>query len=241
MFKAAIILTGMITAGAVSAAEPVHVAIYRGPAGCEGCSEAVQRAFERIGADYLIEYVGPDELLDVEDVNTQSFDIYVQPGGGQDIPAALDSIGDDGAAAIKDFVADGGKYLGLCMGAYLASASNLGLIADDLDSEVGREGFPVTTIADASVSVTWNGDDDQVFFQDGPYLLDHEGELGFHTIATYENGDIAAARYAFGDGTVVLSGPHPEAESEWFIAADLPLDSMPRGDLFDALVDQLVH
>lgn len=241
MLKAAIILTCLMCAGASDAADNIHVAIYRGPAGCEGCSEAVGNALERMGDDYVIEFVGPDELIDVADVNKQTFDIYVQPGGGQDIPAAMENINDDGALAIRNFVASGGKYLGLCMGAYLASASNLGLITDDLESEVGREGFPVTTISDASVAVTWNGEKDQVFFQDGPYFFSHDGELGFHEIAIYENGDTAAARYTFGDGVVVLSGPHPEAEIEWFIDGDLPLDSMPRGDLFKILIDELRH
>lgn len=239
MLKAALILICLLSASTVGAAEAVRVAIYRGPAGCEGCSEAVARAFERTDSDFSIEFVGPGEETAVGDVSLKVFDIYVQPGGGQDIPGAMEDLGNDGASAIRAFVEEGGKFLGLCMGAYLASASNLGLITDDLDSEVGRPGFPVTTIADTSVAVIWDGEDDQVFFQDGPYFIAHAGEAGYEQIALYQNGDIAAARYAFGKGVVVLSGPHPEAEKEWFSAADLPLDTMPRSDVFGALVERL--
>lgn len=239
MLKAAMILICLLSASTVGAAEAVRVAIYRGPAGCEGCSEAVAHAFERTDRDFSIEFVGPGEETAVGDVSLKVFDIYVQPGGGQDISGAMEDLGSDGTSAIRAFVGEGGKFLGLCMGAYLASASNLGLIADDLDSEVGRPGFPVTTIDDTSVAVVWDGEDDHVFFQDGPYFIAHAGEAGYEQIALYQNGDIAAARYAFGKGVVVLSGPHPEAEKEWFSAADLPLDTMPRSDVFGALVERL--
>ncbi|MGY2041365.1 BPL-N domain-containing protein [Pseudomonas pergaminensis] len=219
------------------AATPItHVAIYRGPAGCDDCSENVAKALHRLNPSYQIDYVGADEAIDITPKTLARYDLYVQPGGGQDIPGALDSLGNARIEAIRGYVANGGRYLGLCMGAYLADDSNLGLIPQDLDAEAGRPGFEVPGIADAAVQVTWEGKPDHVFFQDGPYFPKADPAAPYKTIATYRNGDVAAARYTYQKGVVVLSGPHPEAGREWFENADIPLSKMPQGDLFGALI-----
>lgn len=221
----------------VHAATPItHVAIYRGPAGCDDCSESVKRALQRLSPTYQIDFVGADESVDITPHNLARYDLYVQPGGGQDIPAALDSLGKARAEAIRDYVAKGGRYLGLCMGAYLADNSNLGLISQDLDSEAGRPGFEVAGIADAAVRVVWEGKADSVFYQDGPYFPIADGASPYTTIATYRNGDVAAARYTYEQGVVVLSGPHPEAGEQWFEDAGIAVSEMPRGELFGSLM-----
>lgn len=215
----------------------VRVAVYRGPAACEGCSETAKTSIEKLGTAYRVEFVGKGEKTDISPETLSRFDIYVQPGGGQDIPAALRSFGKSRVSAIRDFVAQGGGFLGLCMGAYLADDANFGLVPHDLDSEAGRPGFPVTTIDDAAVDVSWAGRKDMVYYQDGPYLPASKAP-GFKQIATYGNGDIAAARYSFKKGTVVLSGPHPEADKTWFEDAGIPLDKMPKTNLLEDLVSQ---
>jgi len=213
-----------------------HVAIYRGPAGCADCSENVKTALQRLNPNYQIDFVGADEPIDITPHTLARYDLYVQPGGGQDIPAALDSLGDARAEAIRGYVAKGGRYLGLCMGAYLADDNNLGLIPQALDTEAGRPGFEVAGIDDAAVRVTWDGQPDSVFYQDGPYFPKASAAAPYRTLATYRNGDVAAARYAYQKGVVVLSGPHPEAGQEWFENAGIPLDKMPRGELFGSLI-----
>lgn len=221
----------------VHGATPItHVAIYRGPAGCADCSENVKTALQRLNPNYQIDFVGADEPIDITPHTLARYDLYVQPGGGQDIPGALDSLGDERAEAIRDYVAKGGRYLGLCMGAYLADDNNLGLIPQALDTEAGRPGFEVTGIDDAAVRVTWDGQADHVFYQDGPYFPKASAAAPYRTLATYRNGDVAAARYAYQKGVVVLSGPHPEAGQEWFENAGIPLDKMPRGELFGSLI-----
>jgi glutamine amidotransferase-like uncharacterized protein len=219
------------------AATPLtHVAIYRGPAGCEDCSENVKQALLRLSPDYQIDFVGADEAVDITPQTLARYDLYVQPGGGQDIPAALDSLGAARVQAIREYVARGGRYLGLCMGAYLADNGNFGLIRYDLDSEAGRPGFEVKGIEDAAVRVVWDGKADSVFYQDGPYFPKADARAPYTVIATYANGDVAAARYTYAKGVVVLSGPHPEAGQEWFEDADIALSRMPRGELFGVLV-----
>ena len=226
----------LLPSPAEASAPITHVAIYRGPAGCDDCSENVAKALERINPNYRIDFVGADEPIDITPQTLARYDLYVQPGGGQDIPGALDSLGDERAEAIRDYVAKGGRYLGLCMGAYLADDNNLGLIPQALDTEAGRPGFEVTGIDDAAVRVTWDGQADHVFYQDGPYFPKASAAAPYRTLATYRNGDVAAARYAYQKGVVVLSGPHPEAGQEWFENAGIPLDKMPRGELFGSLI-----
>ncbi|WP_081916697.1 BPL-N domain-containing protein [Luteibacter sp. 9135] len=223
----------------VHAAEVVRVAVYRGPAACSGCAQTVKESIERLGGRYRVDFVGARERQDISPETLSHHDIYVQPGGGQDIPGALRSLGTRRVDAIRNFVRRGGRYLGLCMGAYLADSSNLGLIDDDLDSEVGRPGFEADTIDDYAVDTWWHGRRNSVFFQDGPYFPATSASPGFRAIATYSNGDIAAARYDFGHGRVVLAGPHPEADETWFDEAGIPLERMPQDDLVNILVQEL--
>lgn len=237
MLASATIVLGAIPASAKT--DTIHVAIYRGPASCEGCSETAKASIEKLDRAYRVEFVGKDEKTDISPETLSRFDIYVQPGGGQDIPGALRSLGKARVDAIRDFVAQGGGFLGICMGAYLADRTNFGLIPHELDSEVGRPGFPIRTIDDAVVDVSWAGRKDLVYFQDGPYLPQAAKDPGYRRIATYENGDIAAARYSFKKGIVVLSGPHPEADKTWFEDAELPLEKMPKTDLLKDLVSHL--
>lgn len=223
--------------GALKENNILYVAVYKGEASCDRCSETVKSAIEKTGIKCQVDFVGPDEEIDITENTLSHYDIYVQPGGGQNIGGAFRSLGSKRVKAIQNYVSQqGGRYLGLCMGAYLAGASYIGLIDDDLDGEVKRPGFPVKTIEDAAVVVSWLGRKQYIFFQDGPYLLPAPGDKKFLNIATYQNGDLAAARYSFGKGLVILTGPHPEANKLWFEDAELPLDKMPTDNLVNDLI-----
>lgn len=217
--------------------DTLRVAVYRGVASCDQCAETVKSAFEKLGITYQIDFIGPKERIDITENNLTKYDIYVQPGGGQDIEGAFKSLGKKRVEVIQNYVSRGGNYLGLCMGAYLADANNFGLIKDELDSEVGRPGFPVKTIDDTSVSVNWKGRSEYIFYQDGPFLFPRKDDQLFSTIAVYANGDLAAARYSYGKGLVVLTGPHPEADTTWFEEAGISPDKRPTRDLFKDLIE----
>lgn len=219
--------------------DAVRVAIYRGPAACDDCAEALARAIHRTDPRYRIDYVGPHEAADVTPATLRRYAIYIQPGGGQDIPAALRALGPERAQAIRGFVTHGGRYLGLCMGAYLADRSNLGLIDADLDSEVGRPGSAAMDEDDTVVPVQWGARRKTLYYQDGPYFPNAGPRSGFQPIGLYANGDVAAARYRSGQGTIVLSGPHPEADASWFDDADLDRSTMPQGQPIRMLLDRL--
>ena len=48
--------------------------------------------------------------------------------------------------------------------------------------------------------MVWDGKLDSVFYQDGPYFPKVDGHAPYTVIATYRNGDVAAARMALAAG-----------------------------------------
>ncbi len=231
----------LVAASANAIDDTIRVAVYREPASCDDCSETMRKSIMALGPEYHVDYVGSGEQIDISDETLSKFEIYVQPGGGQDISAALENLGEHEVEAIRSFVKAGGGFFGSCMGAYLASGSGIGLIEDELESEVGRPGFPVNSIISTAVPTNWYGIKQTVFFQDGPYMPKPKKWRGYKKIATYQNGDIAAARYHYGNGVVVLTGPHPEADASWFREAGIPIDKMPGGSLLRSLMDEFHH
>ncbi len=214
------VLSGTLVALATAthAEKPINIAIYRGDAGCKGCSEMVAKSLDESGMRLKYNYIGEHEKLHVTDENLKSFDIYIQPGGGQDIPAAYDSLGDNGARAIRNFVKNGKGFIGLCMGAYLADKNWIGLINETLDSEVGRPHSGISDEGDYTINIDWFGIKAPFYYQDGPYFPLPDKKTDFRALAYYANGDIAMAGYRFGKGHVLLSGPHPEADDTWMDA-----------------------
>ncbi len=199
--------------------KPVSIAVYRGEAGCEGCSEMVVKSLINTGLNLSVSYIGENEMLKLNSRNLDKFDLYIQPGGGQNISAAYNALGDEGAEAIRNFVRSGKGFLGLCMGAYLADKDWIGLIDAPLDTEAGRPGAEATNEGDYTLSILWGGKKESAYYQDGPYLNNSSTSKGFTPISYYSNGDVAMAAYTYGKGKVVLTGPHPEADESWIDAS----------------------
>ena len=86
--------------------------IYRGPATCKGCPEAVAALLKN---NYKIVYVGPDEEFDVDEETLSTAALYVQPGGG-DLDKSWPHVRKY-AKHIRKYVQEGGKYFGICLGA----------------------------------------------------------------------------------------------------------------------------
>lgn len=68
------------------AAGQTRVAVYRGPAACDGCPESAADLFESAWDDVDITYVGPKEDVDISKKSLKDFDVYIQPGGGSEWP-----------------------------------------------------------------------------------------------------------------------------------------------------------
>lgn len=227
-------------AGAANAPEAVVYRDDNGDAGCEayddtpGCAEAAARMLRDSPYHFRITYAGPG-YGSVRDALARRPALYVQPGGGDDLGRAWKEIAGD-APAIKAYVRGGGRYLGLCMGAFLAGivdgdqGTGLRLLPGDALPYTGLNGARVTDDGkDTATEVDWGSFGRRVvFFQGGPYFR-IDDPAGVTVVARYEmNGGgpppAAALTSPYGRGRVGVSGPHPEAPAGWWRDSDRPGD-----------------
>ncbi len=157
-------------------------------------------------------------------------------GGGFAYPGYTLGIDAGGKARLQEFVHAGGAYVGICAGAYAACSSldYEGQIFDtesgyDLDLYDGVCSGPVAEIASypdwGIVQLDFSGDESYESYLTGSFEQDlwYGGGPFFEipspdsvVLATYgtpgieQQGAAAVLRQPYGDGTVVLWGPHPE-------------------------------
>lgn len=215
--------------------------VYRGPASVPGCPEAVTDLLRLSRWGFRTSYVGPRERHRLEPRTLAAAALYVQPGGGELKPAwRVMRRHED---AVVDFVRRGGRYLGFCLGAYLAGRTpGFGLLPGDVDQYVTSPGATHRSTRETVLPVRWGGQARALYFEDGPYV-DLEpalGGAGATVLATYDNGLPAAVVAPCGLGTVGVVGPHPEATTDWFTDAGLrppqPLGFDLGLDLVDAVM-----
>jgi glutamine amidotransferase-like uncharacterized protein len=210
--------------------------VYRGPAGCPGCSEAVAELLRSSQWRFNVQYVGPHERLMLSAATLQAATLYAQPGGSGELSQAYQQLKKH-AYAIRNYVASGGRYLGICMGGYLAGRTpGFQLLPGDTDQFITSRGASVRTEADTIVDIYWRGQLRSMYFQDGPYFHLDYGTTDVITLATYTNAKIAALVAAYKKGKIGVSGPHPEATAEWYDGSHLV-----NADLGHDLIDTLMH
>ncbi|WP_211589566.1 BPL-N domain-containing protein [Microbispora sp. H11081] len=195
--------------------------VYRGPASIPGCSEAVAALLKASRWGFDVRYTGPHEEIPLSAEALADATVYAQPGGG-DLARGYRRLRRF-RGPLRDYVARGGRYLGFCLGGYLAGATpGFALLPGDTDQYIGTPDATVRGEEDTLVDVRWRGRDRTVFFQDGPCFLLDPGNAA-HVLATYPNGAVAALVTPYGAGRVGVVGPHPEATDDWFTDAGLPV------------------
>ena len=112
---------------------------------------------------------------------------------------------------ITDYVRNGGRYLGICMGAYWAGHHYLNIL-DSVDAVqyLKRPGTDTRRPHAKYINIDWQGQATRMFWYDGCALVGDNRR--FETVATYANGD-AMAIY---QNRIGLIGCHPEAEKFWY-------------------------
>jgi glutamine amidotransferase-like uncharacterized protein len=217
--------------------DPPVALVYRGPASLPGCPEAVAVLLRSSRWRFDVRYVGPDEDLPVSAEALVGAALYAQPGGGT-LAHGYRHLRRH-RAEIRSFVGNGGRYLGFCLGGYLAGATpGFGLLPGDTDQYIASPDATVASEDNTLVEVAWRGRERTLFFQDGPYFWLHPG-TNATIVATYPNGTTAALLVEFGLGRVGVVGPHPEATEDWYTDAGLPVDRLGTDlglDLVDAVM-----
>lgn len=183
--------------------------VYKGKGACFGCELGAAKTALRAGFNVL--YV--DEKLTDFTVFDQAT-VWLQPGGVSKT-AAL-AMGEPYLQKIRDFVANGGGYVGFCAGAFLStemigatSTKGLGIVPGKTRVLFsGKEDKPKL------LSMTWFGQEKRItYFNGGPYInLEGVNDPNLKVISTYDNmeNNIAGITTRFGKGKVAITGAHPE-------------------------------
>jgi glutamine amidotransferase-like uncharacterized protein len=183
----------------------------------------------------------PPQLRDVE--------AYVVPGGYSTFQNT--ATGDRGLLTIRQFVEGGGRYLGICAGAFMASRDVLWeeehfpypLALFDGTAEGALDHIaPFPTDAGVSLKLTNAGKlrglttaaEGQFYYKGGPRF---HGGTDFTVLAQYQDGTAAIISRPYGRGEVVLNGIHYERPSPQ-AAADNVNPTAPRAAraVFQALL-----
>jgi len=170
------------------------------------------------------------EELNVNFLNT--LDVVAFPGGGGDSDDFYDIFKNHHIAALKSFISSGGKYFGICMGAYWAGPNYFGLVSGlEVEQYIAQPTAEIAVDYATTAEVVWNNQPETMYFYDGCAILGNNMQV----IATYKNGDAMAAI----QGSVGMIGCHPEAQVDWYLTES---DYNPvHAELMCEFVDQLIY
>ncbi|MEV6080047.1 BPL-N domain-containing protein [Streptomyces sp. NPDC052069] len=203
-----------------SGTRPVAL-VYRGPTQEDmDCADTVVDLLATGPWGLDVRTAGPNGDHPLSPDTLATAQLYAQPGGG-DLTPAYRKLKPH-KKAIRDFVGQGGHYLGFCLGGYLAGQDEgFGLLSGEVGQYIHTEGSTVDTEDNALVEVEWRGRSRTLFFQDGAYFTPGSGP-DTTVLATYTNNRTAALVTSYGAGRVAVVGPHPEATADWFEDPPLP-------------------
>jgi glutamine amidotransferase-like uncharacterized protein len=143
--------------------------------------------------------------------------LLIVPGGYT--AQYVDVLGGEGFEQIREFVAGGGGYIGICAGAYIAARNvevpgrplGLGIIEIRNERRAGR-GMRTIAIAKPEHSMVkgYVGEVD-IWYKNGPMIKVGEG---VETLAVYGEGSAAIVCATYSQGRVVIFSFHPEGSLE---------------------------
>lgn len=189
---------------------------------------------DAMGKDHNCIYFDETKL---DDRFLNKFDMVVFPGGLGDVDV-FDSLLRDKIDIIQNFVERGGKYLGICMGAYWAGSQYFDLITPEPVQYIKQKDALTKRSYGTVLPVRWNkphsysGDLEYMFFYDGCTFKFIENEKFKEYVKTIKNLNdnsikIIAWYGDYGDhdmghpaaiieGNVGAIGPHPESNKYWY-------------------------
>ena len=215
----------------LAAKEGGAVLIYNGEVAAEGCPEALAAVAESMGLD-VVYFDSAEALLD----RLSEASVCMIGGTEDDLDPLVSQFTPDMLAELNSWVESGGGYLGICGGAYIGSKGweDSGGFTDMLNlAPIETEEY-LSDPDPRIITVDWNGEPRSIYYAYGPAFL-AEGVPDTEIIATYDDGRTAALDYSFGEGHVILCGPHPEADETWLDDDPAPLDADQWEDTTDLI------
>jgi glutamine amidotransferase-like uncharacterized protein len=161
---------------------------------------------QALSSDYTFKIFTKHEL---EDDFFDNVDMVCVPGGFGDSDS-FEYLMRTNGQRIRNFVASGGRYLGVCMGAYWADTDYFGLLDNIRVIQYIRSPGTDTHRPHAKeMPVQWNGQRTSMYFYDG---CTYTGSGNYDIVAHYPNGD----PMAIVQDRIGLIGCHPEANQHWY-------------------------
>lgn len=211
----------------------LSAAIYKDEGVNDFTLEAAVNALRRYNVE--VDCLSADDVLGGA---LKGSDLFVMPGGADEPYHA--KLGNEGAGVIRDYVAKGGAYLGLCAGAYYACERfefNKGL-----ESEICRtrplklfRGWakgsilqfapPYDETLESAAMVPLaapSGEQDSCtsYYHGGPVFMEVEQDENAVILGVYPdlpaNQNAAIIFKPYGSGRVILSSPHIEVTADDF-------------------------
>jgi len=139
--------------------------------------------------------------------------ILIVPGGYTS--TYVSCLGEEGFKRIREFIANGGGYIGICAGAYIAAKTvevpghpeGLNIINITNVRRSGR-GLINITIINLNHPIAKNCSRImKIWYQNGPFMIPGKG---VDVIAVYGDEYAAIVCSKYGKGIVVIFSPHPE-------------------------------
>ncbi|MFZ9589884.1 MAG: BPL-N domain-containing protein [Chitinophagaceae bacterium] len=135
-------------------------------------------------------------------------DIVAFPGGLGDSDS-FDYLFKNNRDSISNFVNNGGRYLGICMGAYWASHHYFNFLEDvEVEQYIKRPNTDTKRPHAKNLAIDWLGKEEKMFFYDGCAF----GPGQYEIIAKYKNDDPMAII----QNRIGLIGCHPESQPHWY-------------------------
>ena len=184
------------------------------------CADATCEVLNQSGF-YDAKMIGPDShpYLKFTAENLSIADCLIMPGGDGD----ADQFDNDlfkYKDMVANYVSEGGRYLGICQGAYFAGQYYFNLLHGyDSKQYIKRKGSTIKRCGPSVVNIKWRGSEDRpVYFHDGAAFIPTESNkfTSADVFARYKNKDAAALIQSYKRGKVGVIGPHPEAMRWWF-------------------------
>ena len=137
-------------------------------------------------------------------------DGIVFPGGIGDSDSYHDFFTRSKANKVAAFLDRGGRYIGICMGAYWAGSRYFDIL-DGLDAVqyIKRPTAEIRRSYGTVADIEWLGQKEKMFFYDGCTFT---GRGRYDTIAKYANDEPMAII----QNRIGLIGCHPESEEFWY-------------------------
>lgn len=220
-----------------------RIALFDGP----GAGTASQgRRFEARLPGCRVERLGPE---DIQGGCLDAFDAVIFPGGSGSGQAG--AIGEPGREKVRAFIDEGGGYIGVCAGSYLALDSypwSLRLVPmDSHDRQHWRRGnaaLKIELTAEGMDTFRESESEREIAFRQGPLMQpsdEPDNDAAVDVLAWFRTGvgrngadpatmvdTPAIVRVEFGEGRVLLFSPHPELTDgmeDWLrLAIDWAID-----------------